>query len=281
MHFQIERRYPTFGLSDLFQNFIKFGGMAVALLIKPSPQWVLGLYVIGPLAVSLGMMLVFAGSFAASPFDWTVARELWKEIRMYAATTAVGSTVTRMDVFFVSTLGGAGQAGIFSAANTFAIIPQLLGMYMSIVFTPRIMTMWNEGRLAPVYKRFQFWLGVCCIVVLMAAQIGFPQIARWLLPVSFAQSVRVFLLLLPAALCSLLNFPWTVSLLLFFRPRALLAMDLAGLVILAFLYSVAVRTAGAMGAAVITSGFALVKSAAMQGLALRVLKTDQTVEAPA
>jgi O-antigen/teichoic acid export membrane protein len=276
-HFQIEQRFTAFGISDLLQNLIKFGGMAIILTIRPSPEWVLALYVIGPLSVALGMGWAVAGSLLASPFDWTEARGLGREIRLYAATTAVGSTVARMDVFFVSALAGAGQAGIFSAANTFALIPQLLGMYMSVVLTPRIMPLWNEGRLATVYKKSQLSLGIVCIVILLVAEIGFPHVAQWLLPVSFSQAVGVFLLLLPAALCSLLNFPWTVSLLLFLRPRSLLAMDLAGLLILPLLYSFAVRSAGATGGALITSGFALVKTVAMQRLAWRVLKQGQVV----
>jgi O-antigen/teichoic acid export membrane protein len=275
MHFQIERRFAAFGISDLLQNFIKFGGMALALRIKPAPVLVLGLYVVGPLSVAAGMMIIYAGSLSGARFEWAEARELWREIRMYAATTAVGSTVAKMDVFFVSMLGGASQAGIFSAANTFALIPQLLGMYISIVLTPRIMPLWNAGRLATIYKRSQIWLGALCILTLLGGQAAFPYIARLFLPASFSQSIGVFLLLFPAALCSLLNFPWTVSFLLFFRPRTLLAMDFAGLVVLPFLYALAIRYSGATGAAVVTSGFILLKTAAMQGLALRLFKSTR------
>jgi hypothetical protein len=131
-----------------------------------------------------------------------------------------------------------------------------------------------------MYKRFQVWLGVCCIAIFATASIGFPAVARLLLPKSFYAAAGVFLFLLPAALCSLLNFPWTISFLLFSRPRVLLAVDLVGLVPLALFYTWAARMAGALGVAAVTAGFALMKTAILQSLALGILNHGTVSEKP-
>jgi O-antigen/teichoic acid export membrane protein len=278
-YFQVARRFAEFGLADLVQSGIKFLGVILVVILSPRTMMVVAIYVIAPVSVAVILLTGWAKPLLTSSFDWDTAGYLWKQIRLYAATAVVGSTVARMDVFVVAAVAGTAQAGIFSAANTFALVPQLIGMYMSVVLTPRIVPMWNDGTFRPTYKRSQVWLGVCCLALWMFAWIVFPSVAKVLLPRSFSASAPVFIVLLPAALCSLMNFPWTVPFLLFFRPRALLAIDLIGSLPLIVLYTAAARHLGAIGVAAVTTGFALLKTTIMQMLAVRLFKQNPTTEA--
>lgn len=277
-YFQTERHFAIYGIADLSQSAIKFAAVGIAIFLFPSPILILTGQMMGPLLVAAILLNSKARPLLASSFDPQAARQLWKQIRLYLTTTIVGSSVSRMDLFFVTAGAGAAQAGIFSAANTIALIPQLLGMYMSVVFTPRIMKMWHAGTFGATYRRFQAFLGLGCLSILAAAYLVFPAVAPWILPSSFEASTKVFLILLPAALCSMLTFPWTVPFLLFTRPRTMLALDLTFLPLLVFLYSWASSTHGAAGAAAVTTGFALVKTGFMQGLALFVIKQGPSGE---
>ncbi len=272
MHFQIDGRFEAYGLSDLLQSAIKYSAIAILVVTAPSPFWILTAHLVAPFAVGVGMLILLAQPLIRSAFQWSEARDLWRQVRVYAATTALGSTVSRIDVFFVTAVAGAAQAGVFSAAYAFAMIPQLIGMYMSVVFTPRIMPMWASRRLGPVYRRFQILLALICVAAFVGVNLGFRPVANLILPASFSQSTDVFVILLPAALCSLLNFPWTVSFLLFTRPQILLLLDLAALPVLVPTYIWAVGSSGAIGAAWVTTVYALVKTVIMQLAAIQTMR---------
>jgi hypothetical protein len=89
----------------------------------------------------------------------------------------------------------------------------------------------------------------------------------------------VALVLLPAGLAAFVNFPWTVSFLLFLRPRFLLKFDLIALPVLAVSYLIAVRTYGAAGAAGVTTAYALIKTAALQKVANGILQQPPELSA--
>jgi hypothetical protein len=78
--------------------------------------------------------------------------------------------------------------------------------------------------------------------------------------------------LLPAGLCALINFPLTILLLLFTRPRFLIALDCVLLPMLFVAYRLVIPTYGVLGAAVVTTTAALLKTAVMQVSAWRMLR---------
>jgi len=170
----------------------------------------------------------------------------------------------------------AGVVGPYTsaAANAVAIVPQLCGTYMAVVYSPRIMPLWEQGRLFAVFKTFQRNLVLACVGIYIIAAAGLSQFGTWLLPQNFARSSSVILVLLPAALCGLVNFPWTVSLLLFMRPQFLLVFEAASFVLLVPLYGYVVPAWGAIGGAAVSTGFALLKTFVYQSVAWRVLRSQ-------
>jgi O-antigen/teichoic acid export membrane protein len=189
----------------------------------------------------------------------------------YVSTTAIGSLASRIDTFMVSTFASVADAGVFSAAVTIAIVPQMVGAYMAVVYTPRIMPLWNAGQLSGIYKRFQWRLVFAAVCIYLAVSTAIQLFGPWLLPPSFARAATLALILFMASLCNLLNFPWTISFLLFVRPKFQLIFEALWLLILLPLYSYTIAHWHAMGAAIVTTGYAVIKTITMQTLAWRLM----------
>ena len=130
------------------------------------------------------------------------------------------------------------------------------------------------NRAAGPPMKTQAFAVVACIFFYAIAWLGIKTLTGLLLPASFQGTKTIALILLPSSLTVLLNFPWTVSFLLFAHPRILMAVDVVSFPVLLFLYWVAISGHGAAGAAVVTSGFALVKTAVFQLLARQTLQRD-------
>ncbi len=272
--FQVARSFVLYGLTDFLHSCIKFGGIGLMLLLhRVSPVSVLALYVAGPLSVSLLMLSTASRDILTTQLSKPALLRLLHLFKWYSGGAVAGSVTSRMDIFLVSSFAGSRQAGIFSAAQMFTLPFQLIGMYLGIVFAPRIMPLWEEGRLRPIYQRFQGIVIAVCVLCYGVALAGLPSVANWLLPSSFQGTASFALFLLPASLAALVNFPWTVSFLMFTHPRFLMLFDACAFVVLALLYWQCILRYGAAGAAVVTSAFAILKTAVLQFLALRTLKS--------
>lgn len=272
VHFQVSRDFRRYGATDIVYNIFRYGGTALLLVFNgATPGRVLALYAVTPL-IALTLLATTARSLIRVPVSRQAMGEILGLVKSYLPTAAVGSITTRMDLFFVTSLASVAQAGIFAAAQTMILAPQLIGMYLGVVFSPRVMPLWKAGKLGPVYNRFQTIAILGCCAAYLVALATMSRFVTSFLPSSFWSSTTVALVLLPAGLAGFVNFPRTISLLLFLRPRFLLKFDLIGLPVLAVLYVVAVRTYGAIGAAGVTSVYALIKTAALQKVASTILR---------
>jgi len=149
-------------------------------------------------------------------------------------------------------------------------------MYMGVVFAPRIMPLYESGKLGPIYYRFQkYAVGVCCLIFLLALA-TLTKFTTAFLPPSFRSATPVAMILLPVGLSAIVNFPWTISFLLFTRPLFLLKFDLVALPVLMVFYWFAIRGSGPSGAAAVTTGYALIKTVVIQKLARDVLAEKHT-----
>ena len=271
VHFQIERRFAAYGLTDLLHNAVRFGSIALLFAWGTrSAQTVLLMY-----ALARELWRAELGRKAFS--------ELYSVVKWYVITVVVGTIISRMDLFFVSARINVAEAGIYSAAQAFALVPQLLGPYMSAVFSPRVMDLWQKGKLRGTYLRYQGMLiGISAGLFLLAALLLRGGFATWLLPPAFARASDVILLLLPAGLAALVSFPWTIPFLLYTRPKLLLAMDCAAFPVLCAGYSLASESHGATGVAAVTSAYAVLRAALYQVLALRIMLRgpDQSTASP-
>jgi O-antigen/teichoic acid export membrane protein len=272
VHFQIERRFRLYGVTDLLDTFLCFGTISVLLLAGiRSPGKILAVYAGVPIIVSAIVLATLARKMALTQVAPEATRALLRTLKWFLVTVIVGSLFSRMDLFFVSAFAGVQEAGIYSAAQIFALLPALMGLYLSAVFSPRVMPLWQEGKLKPIYIRYQAGLAVTALLTYFLSLLLLPRLTSHLLPESFRRSSDVILALLPAGLCSFLSFPWTIPFLLYMRPKLLVVIDCIGLAILAPLYIGIARHAGAVGVAALTSGAMLVRTLIHQWLAWRMV----------
>ena len=273
IHFQVLRRFALYGITDILNSTLKFGGIALLLMLHHAdPTSILVVSAAVPILVSLAMLFTASRTLLQPLLSRSALASLLNLFKWYAGGAAAGSLTSRMDIFLISTFAGSTQAGLFSAAQTFTLPFQLIGMYLGIVFAPRILPLWQQGRLLTLYRRFQLSLATLCVVIYLAALATAPALSAWLLPPSFHGTAILILCLLPASLTALVNFPWTVSFLMFTNPRFLMCFDLCAVAVLALVYWQCINHFGTVGAAVVTSAYALIKTAVLQSLANKTMK---------
>ncbi len=276
VHFQIERRFVAYGVTDLVHTFTRFGLICLLLVAfgPVFPEHILGIYFLAATGVTVAGLLTASRAVLAVPYSRNATRELVGVLRWYLPAVIAGSFVSRMDMFFVSAWGGVAEAGIYGTAQMFALLPQLLGTYAAAVLSPRILPMWREGKLVKVYGRYQLLLSGAAIGLFLVAWLSAGPLGDWILPEAYQRASTVSLLLLPTGLVAFINFPVTIPLLLYTHPKVLLIADLLTIPIAAAAYVLAVPRNGAAVAATITSMCALLRLALYQILAYSLLRRD-------
>lgn len=267
-HFQIRGNFAVYGLTDICHGFLKFGGIGLLLAARrATPVTVLFCHALGPLSVSAYLLATKARGIATASFSSSAMRQVLSLAKWYLGSAAAGSVTSRMDILVVSAAAGTVAAGVFSAAQLFAIPFQLVGMYLGVVFAPRIIPLWEKRQLASVFRRFQTSIILISLLIYGLALLVSTRIVHLLIPSAFQGTAAVVLVLLPSALMALVNYPWTVSLLMFTHPRFLLVLDVCAIPVLLFVYRDMIAAHGPLGAAAVTSAYQIFKTVVFQVLA--------------
>jgi O-antigen/teichoic acid export membrane protein len=265
---------------------LKFGGIGVLLAIhRVSTTTILLFFAVGPATA----FLVWALSAGGRPVlqsglpDKPLVLELVRYVKWFLLTFSLAAFVARLDIFLVSTWSSIRETGIYSAGQTFALVPQLVGTYLAIVLSPRVMPYWQHGQLGGFFRRMQVILFAGAGLIYVFAVIALPRLGPLLLPARFAAAQPVILVLLPGALAGLITFPLTITVVMFLRPRFLLVMDCVALPVVLLLYRWSIPAYGAVGAAWVTSGACVIKAAIAQFVAwssVRPAKQPQAAVTP-
>jgi O-antigen/teichoic acid export membrane protein len=274
--FQLSGRFKAFGAVDLLHSAFRFGGIGLLFAAgRVTPPMLLTLTAIAPLSVAVVVLVASsARRVLTAPFSSSASRDLLGIVKWYLGAAAFSSINSRMDILLVSALAGTGAAGLFSAAQVCVLPFQLLGMYLALVFAPRILPLRESGQLSPVYFRFQAWTIAASVLTYGIVFFSVDALATRLLPASYGGARSLILLLLPSSLLALVNFPWTVSFLMFTHPRVVFVMEVCAFPVLFLIYRWLVRLHGAAGAAALTSAYALLKTAIFQILAAVTIRRD-------
>jgi O-antigen/teichoic acid export membrane protein len=270
---QIERRFLGYGALELAQLTLRYGGIGLLLVYGAvQPNAVLFFYGAGPIAAFLVWAIVAGKKFYGAPANGKLFAELGGTVKWFALTFGLGALVSRLDIFLVSSWSSIGEAGIYGVAQTFALVPQLLGAYLAVVFSPRLIPYIQGGQFARFFRQFQTVIFAVCGLVMAVSIPTLSVLGKWILPHRFLTAQTVILVLLPGALAGLATFPVTITFLMFVRPRFLFAMDCLSLPILVLLYAYAVPHYGALGAAWVTTGSCLTRASIGQIAAWRWLR---------
>ncbi len=271
VYLQVEGKFHLYGLLDLLHFGLKFGGIALLILVgQVTPGLVLSFFSIGPIAaVTYFGFTQGLAIFSIARFDPGVLRELLGYVKWFLLTFCLASLLARVDLFLLSNWASIREVGILSAAYVLALGFELLGAYLAVVYSPRVIPYCRDGRFTTFYRKFQSGLLLGCGLLFVVAFIVVQMGAATVLPSQYATSATAFLILLPGALAALATFPVTLAFVMFVRPRFIFSMDLFSVPVLVLLYAYAIPRYGALGAACVTSSGRLIKSMITQVAAWR------------
>jgi O-antigen/teichoic acid export membrane protein len=274
VHSQVEQQLARYGGLELLHYGVKFGGVALALvLFEATPARVLTFFLLGPLLASgVGLLLYRRQPLWSARFHTHEIREVFGFVKWYFLTGGLGIVVNRMDVFLLTSYGHIEEVGLFSGAYVIATVPFMVASYVSIMFAPRIMPAYQQGRFYRLFVGMQALLLVAAVVIYLLASAGMEMLGPKLLPPAYQDSGQLVLILLPGTLMAMAAAPLSMLFLLFVRRRFFAIMDSTALVVLVPLYYVAIERHGAVGAAAVTSASLFLRSAIAQGFAWRLAR---------
>jgi O-antigen/teichoic acid export membrane protein len=268
---QVDRKFFIYGLLDTMHVSLRFGGIAVVSLIGLlSPSSILVCYVVAPACVILAWLLLWGRRMLSSlRVSIPRLREIFECTKWFLLTFSLSTLISRMDLLLVSRWSGLKEAGYYAAGQIFAMIPQLLGLYMSVVLGPSIMPRIRSGTFFAMFRSTQLMILSLSGAGYVLFLVLWPLVSPLILPERYLQAGAVIKALIPGAFAGMATFPLILSFVMFIRPRFLFSVDCVSLPFLLLLYWYAIRHFGAAGAAVVTSFAALSRAAIAQVMAWR------------
>ncbi len=269
IYFQLEKRFSSYGMIDLGHSGLKILGIGCLIATaKLTPTYVMAVYFVAPSTLVL-LWAIRNGReiFTHAVFSFAMTRQMFGQARWYLLTFGIGTLVARGDLWLVAHYTNMHTAGMYSAAQLLALIPPMIGTYLSVVVSPRIMPLFNSGRLLAFTGRVQSSLLLLSVAGYVLALTLLPRFSS-LLPPKFHEALPVLLILLPGSLAGFVCFPLTLTTLMFLRPRFLVFLDAATVPIILVAYSLLVPRFGVIGAAWISSSVALGRALTVQVVVL-------------
>ncbi len=282
VHVQVRRRFVAYALTDGLHMLLKFGGAALVLLATdPTPGMLLFVFATAPLVATMFGLANFARLLASRSSSPGAGREVFHYVRWFAATIIVGHTISRLDVLTLGWFAPISEAGLFSGAQVFAMVPPLIGTYAAVVIHPRIVPYCMAGTFRAFFVRAQWVLLLAATAAYLLVLVSWDVVAPRLLPQSFVQSGSILLIMLPSSLLAMAAVPVALGYVMFVRKRFLLSLDFTLLPLLLLLYYLVVPTYGAVGAAWVSTGVGIVRSVAVIAAAWFLIDRAGDLKEPA
>lgn len=266
-YFQVEGKFSAYGKLELFHFFVKFTGIAVALALGyANPGVILAFYGVAPLGI---VALFFAFSWkrffdGREMLSIPLLMELLQFVKWFLVVNGISVIIVYLPNLLLTRLADLREVGIYSAGQTLASVFPMLGAYLAILISPKIMTYCRQGRYYFLFLTAQKLLIAGAVLLYLFFLLYFDFISRKLLPPHYAGSREVFMVLLPSALCWLVSVPLNVNFVLFVRPKFIVIMEAAIFPLLFFSYYWFIPAHGALGAAWVTTIFGLIRSGIIQ-----------------
>jgi O-antigen/teichoic acid export membrane protein len=281
-HAQIGHRFYLFGLIDFLQSTVEFGGIAALILVgRVNLPLAVSFLAVGPFCGFVAWRATagreFANALKGRQFE--LMAKLWKRGRWFLITFGLATLLSRLDIFLLSKWSTLSEVGIFSAGQVIAWVPVLVGTYLAVILTPRIMPLARDGKFSAFYRKFQPALLGACVLGYLLSLVAVPLIGPILLPSTFARSLPIISVLIPGAIAGLASFPLTLNFLMFVRPKFLFTMDCISFPIVVLVFFYAIPRYGAIGAAWVTSAANMTRALVAQVMAWQCSR-DMEIASP-
>ena len=260
-HLQLGGRFAAYAVLELLAQSLRVAGIGAVVLWWQPSAWTLTMAaVIGTgLAVLGGLHIAKIGKVPWR-LRWSDGRELLQTLRWMLLTFALSSLYARLDVLLLTQWSTIEQVGLFAAAQVFAFVPELFGMWLAVVFSPRVASAQADATLRRLMLRVQSAVGFCALVCGLLIWLLLCWLPEYL-PHRYAGVADILIPLLLGAFGGMLVIPVTVPFVMFARPRFIVAYDVLSAPLLLLAYHVAINHAGAVGAAWVSGCARLTKAA--------------------
>ena len=282
LHLQMRERFHAYGALELTNVTAKmapaFGLIALGLA---APLPIVGLLALGP-ALAMAAGLAGPARGLASPGDGVSHRgPLLRSLGWYFPTLALGATLARADLLILGAMVPAAALGIYGAAAVIASVPTMVGLYIGIVLTPRIVYRAEAGTLGPFYVRALLALGIAAIGAFGIFALLAGSAMADALPQRFRDIIPILAILLPGSLLGLLTTSVALPLVMLVRRDVLLKVDavIAPIAIAGFIFFI--DRSGIAGAAWVTLAVSLVRGAVVLWIGWRLTARPQDLSAAA
>lgn len=267
LHLQLRQRFIAYAGLELMAQSLRVAGVVAVLCWFSVSALSLTVAALACTAVAVSGGVMIARITPRVPaLLWADGREFMQTLRWILTTFAFSSVLARIDVLLLTHGSTIEQVGLFAAAAVFALIPELLGMYLAVVFSPRVTPARADGSLPRMMRQVQGGLAVLALAIGCSALLAL-QFGGSFLPPAYARSADVFVPLMAGALAGMFVLPVTVPYVMFVRPSFIFKYDLLSLPLLLLAYHYAIASSGAVGAAWVSGGSRLVKTAVLQACA--------------
>lgn len=259
-HLQLRGRFVQYAGLELLAQAMRVLGIGTVLIwFEPSAVTLNWAALIGTSLALLGGLKIAKLRWQPPDLKWVDGREFLYSLRWIFATFAFSSLVVRIDLLLLTNWSTMDQVGLFAAAQVFAMIPELLGMWLAVVFSPRVAPARENGTLRRMMNRVQLGLGGLAAVIAVSGWLALQWSSHWL-PGGYADSAAILVPLVLGALAGMLALPVTMPFIMFTKPSFIFAYDLVTLPFLLLAYHWAIAHSGAMGAAWVSAASRVLKA---------------------
>lgn len=268
---QMQSRFRAYGALELTHVALKLGpAFALAITQTGGVAGVLACLAVGPV-LALGLVTPWVADLRLWPrLNRAAAGQMLRLLRWYGPTLALGATLARLDILVLSALAPPEAVGLYGAATVLASVPDMLGMYMGVVLTPKVLALARAGSLRPWFLRAQLALSGLALALLGGAGLAWALGADRLLPPDYAGTLPLLAVLLPGSVLAMTTSALSLSLVMVAREDWLLRVDAVVAPLALIGYLLAVPGLGAMGAAAVAVSVTLLRSLAVLGAAWRL-----------
>ena len=226
---QVEERFKTFVLLEGLVGILRFAAVvALWLLGAMQVDLVLACYAGASFAASaLGYVLLPRGLTASLATRADDFAKLLHYLKWIVPAMLLAAVNERLDVFLVYSFAGAAAAGLYGAALTLALVPDILGGCLSTLIQPRIMRIHAAGEYGMRQRQFlAVSLPVCAIGYGLSLLLAEPVFALALGP-RYVAAAPAFHWLLAGTLFWLAVTPLPMTLVAVAAPRRIVLVTLA------------------------------------------------------
>lgn len=267
---QARERFREFGQMEMLHLLLRCGLVLAALFNGwTHPGAILSLFAVAPV---LTLLLARKWKFGWWPWHATVVdeiRRLLDFLKNSLAATALGSLASRLDLLCLGWLSPAPVMGRYTAAQSLALMPELVATYTASALAPWINPRLRDGS----FRRFFLIVNGAGLAMATVGAVVGVVLAEWiittLLSAKYQGTGEILRILLPGYCASAILFPLTLNFLLFHSPRAFILYDSAVSPILLCVYYAAGLEYGAIGIATVATGARILKTVVLQYYAWR------------